>query len=179
MYKVGDEVFVKGNVVEVMDAVPYPTRVQFGEGETAYVFSNDEVCYADKIVKTYEMGLNDAWELAKKILYGNDEQLIEIFGSCIDKIYFDLTCKREIINCYTPQEALAKIEAYEKEKEIKVNNIVKVKGESGFGIVTAVCSGLAYILWKDGSSGDYELSELESTGRMAEGLDLLLRQIAE
>lgn len=172
MYKVGDEVYVKAKVVEVDDA--YVRIRTEGYGERTFT-----VNFAGLNPKTYTQGLSDAWELAKKILYGNDEQLIEIFGSCIDKIYFDLTCKREIINCYTPQEALAKIEAYEKEKEIKVNDIVKVKGESGFGIVTAVCSGLAYILWKDGSSGDYELSELESTGRMAEGLDLLLRQIAE
>ena len=66
----------------------------------------------------------------------------------------------------------------EDKKEIKVNDIVKVKGESGFGIVTAVCSsGIAYVLWKDGGCGDYELSELESTGRTAEGLAYLLRQI--
>lgn len=64
------------------------------------------------------------------------------------------------------------------EDKIKVNNIVRVKDEPGEGIVTAICpSGIAYVLWKDGGCGDYELSELENTGRTAEGLDLLLRQL--
>lgn len=68
----------------------------------------------------------------------------------------------------------------EDKKEIKVNDIVKVKDESGFGIVTAVCpTGIVYVLWNDGGCGDYEPCELEKTGRTAEGLDLLLRQIKE
>lgn len=66
------------------------------------------------------------------------------------------------------------------DKKIEAKDIVKVKGEKGEGIVTAVCSsGVAYILWKDGGCGDYELSELESTGRKADGLEELLQQIKE
>lgn len=68
----------------------------------------------------------------------------------------------------------------EDKKEIKVNDIVKVKGESGFGIVTAVCpTGIVYVLWNDGGCGDYEPCELEKTGRTAEGLERLLQQIKE
>ena len=66
------------------------------------------------------------------------------------------------------------------EDKINVNDIVKVKGERGFGIVTAVCpSGIVYVLWNDGGCGDYEPCELENTGRTAEGLADLLRQIQE
>ena len=170
MFKVGDEVLVKGEVVEVMSAVPYPTKVRFGEGEDAFVFSNDEVCYADKIVKTYADGLNDAWELAKKIYDMTCKQIEKIFD--VDGGFWNVI--REI----TVEEAIAKIEAYE--KKIKVNDIVKVKGESCIGIVTAVCpTGIIYVLWKDGGCGDYEPCELETTGRTAEGLEVLLRQIAE
>lgn len=64
--------------------------------------------------------------------------------------------------------------------KIKVNDIVRVKNEKGNGIVTAVCpSGIAYVMWKDGSCGDFELSELEGTGKAVKGLADLLRQIQE
>lgn len=172
MLKVGDEVLIKGEVVEVMDAVPYPTKVKLGKGEDAYLFLNDEICFADKIVKTYSDGLSDAWELAKKIYDMTCTQIEKIFD--VDGGFWNVV--REI----TVEEALAKIEAYEKKKGIKVNDIVKVKDENGLGIVTAVCpTGIVYVLWKDGGCGDYEPCELEKTGRTAEGLEVLLRQIAE
>lgn len=61
---------------------------------------------------------------------------------------------------------------------IKARSIVKVKEESGEGIVTAVCpTGVIYVMWKDGSCGDYDLPDLEDTGREAWGLELLLQQI--
>lgn len=64
--------------------------------------------------------------------------------------------------------------------KIKVNDIVRVKNEKGNGIVTAVCpSGIAYVMWKDGSCGDFELSELENTGKAVNGLADLLQQIQE
>ena len=70
-----------------------------------------------------------------------------------------------------------------KDKEFKVNDIVRMKDELGEGIVTGICpSGVVYILWKDGSCGDFDKSDLEEfefekTGRTAEGLDLLLQQL--
>lgn len=171
MFKVGDEVFVKAKIkrVDETDTVrPYLVYID--------AVLNNAWITADVLeeTKTYEQGLADAWELAKKIYDSpydgglTNEAIEEIFG-----------CEfGSITRKYTAEEALAKIEAYE--KEIKVNDIVKVKGESGLGIVTAVCpTGVAYVMWKDGSGGDYELSELETTGRTAEGLDLLLRQIKE
>lgn len=65
----------------------------------------------------YEKGLNDAWKVAKKI-QGLDCKIREkIYG-----IYKMLV----IFEKFTPQEALAKLEAYEKEQaEIKVGDVVK------------------------------------------------------
>lgn len=172
MYKVGDEVFIKGEVVEVVNDVPYPVRVRLGSDNGGIVFTNDELCYSDKIVKTYEMGLNDAWNLLKKVYDMKCDAIEEIFG--VECGFYN------VIRNFTFEDCRDKIEAYEKEKEIKVNDIVKVKDERGLGIVTAVCpTGVVYVLWNDGGCGDYEPCELETTGRTAEGLDLLLRQIAE
>lgn len=70
-------------------------------------------------------------------------------------------------------------EQEQKGREIKKSSIVKVKEEEGEAIVTAVCpSGVAYIMWKDGSCGDYDLSDLEDTGKIAVGLEVLLQQIS-
>lgn len=75
---------------------------------------------------SYDSGLNDAWELAKKIMLGKDEggvsytELFAVYGTS------DI---EEILN-YSPEEALAKMEAYEKEQaEIKVGDVVVVNND--------------------------------------------------
>ena len=77
--------------------------------------SNIAVCES----KAYNKGLEDAWELAKKLWlptgYGGLEhtEVMKVF-----ECDYCLIAKN-----YTPQEALAKIEAYEKEQEeIKVGD---------------------------------------------------------
>lgn len=169
-YKAGDEVFIRATVEKVTD--DYVRIYAEGYGERSFSLANAPVEH-----KTYESGLEDAWELAKKIVLKaekggfNYDDFVRIFGIGYYTTLFEKM---------TVEEALAKIEAYEKEKEIKVNDIVKVKDERGLGIVTAVCpAGIVYVLWDDGGCGDYEPCELEKTGRTAEGLDLLLRQIKE
>ena len=81
-------------------------------------------------VEAYNKGLEDAWECVKKLTvndylkdgYDSDE-LLKIFGT--DNIF----C---ILKNYTPQEALAKLEAYEKEQaEIKVGDVVTIFPRSG------------------------------------------------
>lgn len=177
MYKVGDEVLIKGEVIEVMNDVPYPVRVRLGSDNGGIVFTNDEVCYADKIVKTYEQGLADAWELAGKLVFSeknggfNVRRIEEIFGT---QRYPD------VFRWFTAEEALAKIEDYERTKEIKVRSIVKDKRTGGLGVITGFnCGGQVYVMWCDGSCGLHEKDEFMNTGRMAEGLEGLLRQIGE
>ena len=61
----------------------------------------------------YEKGLNDAWELARKIDLFDEKERAKIFGYLTSEY---------IKERYTVQEALAKLEAYE--KEIKVGDVV-------------------------------------------------------
>lgn len=75
---------------------------------------------------SYDSGLNDAWELAKKIvLIENDggvpyTELFTVYG----------TSDIEEILKHSPQEALAKMEAYEKgQAEIKVGDVVVVNND--------------------------------------------------
>ena len=67
--------------------------------------------------KTYTDGLNDAWELARKLYEMKSKEFDEVFKNVhyVDVFY-----------CYTPQEALAKLETYEKLKEINVGDVVEL-----------------------------------------------------
>lgn len=169
MYKVGDEVLIKARIRDIRWAeMMYVCELVTNPDVCIRFKSPSECIVADK---TYADGLKDAWELAKKLESMPLEELKKVFGVC--GFY-------SVVKQYKIEEALAKIEAYEMEKEIKVNDIVKVKGENGFGIVTAVCAtGIVYVLWNDGGCGDYEPCELETTGRTIKGLKQLLQQIKE
>lgn len=167
-YKVGDEVFVKGKILEIDKTNPhYQLNVdipEFGE-----FWSPCKLVY--QIDKTYEQGLADAWELAKKIMLATDDggislnDITEIFGSAY--------CA---LRDFTYEEALAKIEAYESENEIKVGDVVKVDGLHC--VVTAVYKDSADVLFKDGSCENSDKTHIENTGKHLE-VDDLLRQIGE
>ena len=109
-YKVGDEVLVKARIIN-------GTRRYFGVEIEDNRF---DVC-EDDIVPVPETTADEAWEIAKKILLYPDHggfnatELEEIFG------------RTEHLWELTPQEAKAKIEAWEAEKEIKVGDEVAPK----------------------------------------------------
>lgn len=74
----------------------------------------------------YNKGLNDAWKLAKKILLpvGYGGIVIEDLNKMFD-VPSTRRASHWILKEFTPQEALAKLEAYEKSKEeIKVGDVV-------------------------------------------------------
>lgn len=170
MYKVGDEVLVKGEIVSVDEEVPYPVEVRVCACSLPLCFTEEELKLA---TKTYEQGLADAWELAKKIVLKaekggfNYDDFVRIFG------IGDYTTLFEKM---TVEEALAKIEAYEKEKEIKVGDVVRC--ESHICVVTHLVHNNAYVMWDDGSNGCYKLNDLKKTGKHID-IELLLRQIGE
>lgn len=71
--------------------------------------------YRSTLERYYEKGLEDAWELANKIsdIYSASERA-RIFNYVVGGITV-----MDILRDFTPQEALAKLEAYEKEQEEK------------------------------------------------------------
>ena len=108
--------------------------------------------------KTYIDGLNDAWELARKIYEMKSKEFDEVFREVhyVDVFYH-----------FTPQEALAKLEAYEKANKIKVGDVVFGDDEPDvYGIVTFVSCEMIYIMWSDGSSGaEYDFRDIKKTGK--------------
>lgn len=95
--------------------------------------NNDALSHAEYLLKRedeYNRGLNDAWELAKKIVLTEGDGGI---GETKLKELFDYSSIKRasywIFKEYAPQEALAKLEAYEKskkevEEKFKVGDIV-------------------------------------------------------
>jgi len=163
-FKVGDEVFIKAEITDVHEGLEKQYFVAPNYDRINWV-SEDKIIPMDK---TYVDGLNDAWELAKKILEMCGEKREEILG---------LGSYANILEFVAPEEALAKIEAYEREKEIKVGDVVK--GISTDGIVTRLShNDTFYVTWKDGSSGRYDINDVKKTGKHID-IESLLRQIGE
>lgn len=134
-YKVGDKFIVEiDDVMLGSTAENNPTALYRIKGFNSLVFDKNGLDKLEKIPtsdakdwsetievmeREYNRGLNDAWELAKKLFADmSDSDLNEIFGK--DWNYPKLMR-------LTPQEALAKIEAYEESKAIKVGDVVKRK----------------------------------------------------
>lgn len=168
-YKVGDKVLIEGKIIE-SSSINFP-RVEFRDGSIV-VFRNDFLdAFGISKTKTYEDGLNDAWELARKI-----ENKLDIPTA---RSIFDSYRIADILDNFTPQEALAKLEAYEKgQEEIKVGDVVYADDEpDSFGVVTYMDSERLYITWDDGSSGkEFDWSDIHKTGRHID-IEHLLEQI--
>jgi len=163
-YKPGDEVLVRGAITDLHEGTDHPYFVAVNYDSVHWV-SDDKIISADK---TYSDGLSDAWELADKLNNMKLADIVEVFGIDI--------AREEVFKEISPQEALAKIEAYEKEKEIKVGDVVK------YGVCTCVVT-VAYtetaeVLFGDGTFGTIVKEKAEKTGKHID-IESLLRQIGE
>ena len=125
----------------------------------------------------YEKGLEDAWELAKKIQYElSRHQLKEIFGTDNEASILS--------DAYTPQEALAKLEAYEKEQaEIKVGDVLESRLNGMKCVVSSDkgCNGFI-LTFPDGSGSAEDLTfvkqNYKKTGKHID-ISGILNQISE
>lgn len=154
-YKVGDEVLVKARMVG--------DRL-FGYGLETYdnmVFTAKK----DEVIPVPDMTAEEAWELAKKILLYTDHELEEIFG------------RTEPLLELTPQEAKAKIEAWEAEKEIKVGDVVDICGDKGIVTSFGTDGDRIDVLYLDGIVNSYRKDKnLKKTGRHID-IKVILNQI--
>ena len=175
-YKVGDKFLIE--IEEVYETgLPFssPDELFKVKGFNSLVFDKNGLDKLEKIddnhvraetvseilTEKYEQGLNDAWELARKIAVNHVDggysisELRDIFGiKSITNIICDLTAK----------EAILKVKEYEnKEQEIKVGDVVENSGIEA--IVTAVYPKGFNIICKDGSGTIWEKKQCENTGK--------------
>lgn len=104
--------------------------------------------------EAYNKGLEDAWELAKKIVVDckdmTGKEFQDIFGYYLCEVFVN----------YTPQEALAKLEAYEKAQvEIKVGDVLKARLNGMKCVVSSDkgCNGFV-LTFPDGSGATEDLT---------------------
>lgn len=158
-YKVGDEVLVKARITSVFSTT-YTADCSCGN----FYLKNED------ILQEPQMTAEEAWKIAKKILlypdHGgfNSAELEEIFG------------RTEHLWELTPQEAKAKIEAWEAAKEIKVGDVVTVSVYEGIVTRDVDKYGYCSLLFVDGDIGYYQRSSLKKTGRHID-IEGILKQI--
>lgn len=124
-YKSGDKVLVRGDVlgvvedgikVSLIDDANNLNTMWFAEEQLVLDKTNVETIPQEEIMKSaYEKGLNDAWKLVYKIREMDYAERIKAFDN--DALF-------EILRENTPQEAIAKLKAYEDSK-IKVGDVVE------------------------------------------------------
>lgn len=119
-------------------------------------------------MKTYEDGLNEAWEAARKVLC-DSECLVKL-----EDIFDDHTLDG-IFNTYTASEAIAKIKEYE---EIKVGDeVVNVTGKKS--VVVRVCGSVITLVESNGVTGRWEKEDFKKTGRHFSQIEEVLKQMQE
>ena len=115
----------------------------------------------------YEQGMNDAWELAKKIWSGQDSENVEMFGT---KFVYE-------IYQLSPQEALAKMKAYEEaQSKIGIGDVVKYAGNKGLVLYCPYNKFL--VLTHDGWIQEWYDCDVEKTGKHID-IKSILEQIGE
>lgn len=175
-FNIGDRVYLEGKIGK------------YDESDNTYCvdyFDYHKETYSTVWVKgaalhatddNYNKGLNDAWELAKKITLPTDNGGY----SCKElENIFNYRSPESIFKAFTPQEALAKAKEYDERNEIKVRDVVRLKGGHNEGIVTSITETNICLLYKDGNCISSSSSGInryfEKTGKHFDSIDEFMR----
>lgn len=130
-YKVNDLVNIKTNVLEVDESseTGLGYRVRIGIGRSVWVGE-----YMLDSNKTYEQGLEEGWDLARKIVNTHYDERDKILGTNVDNHTLD-----DITNSFTAAQVKEKFEQYNRLHDIRVGDKVISEGFSGgTGLVTFI-----------------------------------------
>ena len=170
MYKDGEEVLIKAKVLRVSPSI-FGYECEIGRGSNRRVLGiTEEIVLPGK---TYEQGLSDAWELAKKVYALEPDEREKMLG---------YQSMKAILKDLSAEYVADAIETHEKEKEIKVGDEV-VHGCDGCGIkfyVTYLTQNQIKGFSKDGDTHYFILPNqyIKKTGKHID-IESLLRQIGE
>lgn len=129
-FKVGDEVLLKGTVIEIDYDFGILVDTSLGRisalREDLFLFREDD--------KTYEQGLEEGWELAEKVISMSHEERDNILGTNLDNHSIDC-----IMDSFTAAKVKEKFEQYDRLHNIRVGDKVISEGFSGgTGLVTFI-----------------------------------------
>lgn len=148
------------------------------EADVYYNYSNNGKDYSiigniefeEENKKTYEDGLNEAWELARDIILADNTTFTRlrknVFG---DDALFD------IIRKYSASEVIKKIREYE---EIKVGD--EVKWQNGLGVIIEYDGYSTTVMKPNGTATIvYNETVLKKTGRHFPQIEEVLKKLKE
>ena len=162
-FNVGDKVYLEGKISE------------YDKDDNTYCVDYSDYCketHSTVWVKgavlhptdeSYNKGLNDAWELVKKIVLSDGDG-----GYSCDELenIFGYRSPASVFKAFTPQEALAKVKECEDEcNEIRVGDVIKLKGTTHEAIATRVTETNICLLYKDGNCNNNKCSSNSSIDR--------------
>lgn len=126
-------------------------------------------------MKTYEDGLNEAWELARKMYQFNPINNKQLCEELYDMGFNEFICST------TASEAIKQVKEYkEKQEEIKIGD--EVTDDDGWnGVVTWIDPDGEYliILQKDGTALHWKKESFKKTGRHFTEIEEVLKQMQE
>lgn len=160
-YKVGDKFEVE--ITTVMEKTNWPYMLKGMPGRY-----NDN--YLDQLqkVNTENVSADEAWKIAKKLFAEfSDSELDEIFG-----INWSYPKLMEL----SPQEAKAKIEAWEAGKEVKVGDVVRAVGDGTKAVVLDEKGDALDVLTDSGCAEEWYKSKVAKTGCYID-IQSILKQI--
>jgi len=117
----------------------------------------------EMLSEQYNKGLQDTWELARKIVLQTSKGGMP--EKDMESIFGEKWTISNIFKNFTPQEALAKIEAYEKSQQIQVGDVVKVKDKTYEFIATVIKGDRIQGVGSNGEVYMVEKERLVKTGR--------------
>lgn len=159
MYKTGDkfvieigEKYIYSDFTESDEQKNSPAHLYRIKGFNSLTFDKNELKKLEKYEPysifeeaSYEKGLNDAWECMSKIYNLPYLDNGKIFGKKNNHI-------SDIVKNLTPQEAIEKLKAWEKEQEIQVGDVVSIEYKVGEHVVT----------WKKSKTGTLHCMSLKT-----------------
>lgn len=169
-YKAGDEVLVRARIMDINYSCKHQYKVKSADNYSPDDMAKHIYIREEDVLPVPDMTAEEAWELAKKILlypaHGgfNATELEEIFG------------RTEHLWELTPQQAKAKIEAWEA-KQIKVGDEVDICGDKGIVTSFGTDGDRIHVLYLDGIVNSYRKDkDIKKTGRHID-IDGFLKQI--
>ncbi len=169
-FKVGDAVTVPARI----EAVGHALCDLECEGQMLRIAASrlSEIEEEKAKEKTYEDGLNDAWEAANKIFCDENHNGLPIEAI---KDIFDECSVADIVSSISAQDAIDKIKAWEDVHQIRVNDEVLVNPIGRYAVVIHVDDDTDTVktIFKDTGQGTYLKSSLVKTGRTIDIAGLL------
>ena len=156
---------------KLIGADKYGTRIEIFGKDNSYRLWIDENKIRPTDSKTYEDGIKEAWDIAKKVVSipknggFTNEEIKDIFGT---------QYRSEVFKKYTATEASKKFSEWEKKTKFSLNDqVINMDGMRGVIMNIVSPNETFFIWWEDGTSGEESVGNIKRTGLKINVAELL------